>query len=218
VYWYTEADGDVDFDDLAVIPAVNGLAAIGHNWRPCLDVTLRSSDDGFVADDVEEATLTLARPSCRVLLDEPVYREWWRVRLGGTNTEIPSVDELWLGYAQALSKAELPEARVVRLPMCVAPADLSSSYRDRISDDPTHRLELDFIRWSEAPYRELMHEIDRRTYGGHGPLIVFPVTVADEIPVLYGRPDPAELALVREIPIWRQSLTVHGMAVTARST
>jgi hypothetical protein len=211
VYCYTTSNANVDFDDIALIPAVNAFAAIGHNWRPCLDVTLRYSDDAFAADDNSAATLTLARPTCYAYLSTPIYREWWRVKLGGTNTVTPKLVEGWLGYVEPMSKAERPAARVARAPMCTAPENPHHSHRDQIRDEYVQRIELDFTRWDSAPYRELAHEIDRRTYGGHGPILIMPASVADEVPVLYGRPDPGELVLAREWPVWRQALTIHGI-------
>jgi hypothetical protein len=208
----TGENADVDFDDVALRTAVNGIGAAGHNVRPCVAPTLRYSSDEFVGDDNEAGAIELAQPTFYRYLSSPIYGEWLRFKLGGTNTEPPSFDEIWLGYLETLSVGQQDGWSVTRLQITDAQGDLSLPYRTRRAKRRPRVIRLEFERWTETEWRELMDEIDR-TFGGFGPIALVPSTTSNEARFVLGRLDPGELTLTRESPvIWKLSLTVHEMA------
>jgi hypothetical protein len=211
----TASNAAVLVDDVAWIPAVNGVVIHGHNFRPCLTPTLRYSDDAFGADDNVAATMTLARPSFYSYLAAPVYREYWRLKLAGTNTEIPRLTEAWFGYWSTLSASADDGWSISR--MSAADSDSGDAWsRVRVREEQPRTLKMDFTRVSEAEWLEIIRDLDERTGGGCDSLVCVPESTSNEARCIYGKLDPVEMTLARQDPsVWKiAGLTISEMPVS----
>ena len=210
----TTDNGNVLVDDAALIPGVNGASLHGHNLTLAVTPTLRYSDDAFAADDNVAATFTVRRPTFYAYLNAAMYREYWRVKLGGTPTAAPYFSTGWIGYFSAAAVAQTDGGAVSQLPIAtIAGSDPTTALRYRAGRDRARKVEISFEYWTEAEWLELMRDLDQRTYGGYSPLMLVPNTLTNEAPVLFGRIDPGVFKLTRQqAVIWKAPLVVTEMA------
>jgi hypothetical protein len=214
VYCYTTDNGNVLFDDAAIIPAVNGMAVSGHNINTGIVLTLNYSDDAFAVDNNVYLTPTLARPSFYAYSASPIYREYWRLLFTGTPSSAPYISEAWIGAFTQAGVAQLDGWSVSQLPVArVAGTDDTTALRYRRNVNRERHLELSFEYWNATERDEMMRDIDARTYGGYAPIVIVPSTTSSEAPAIHGRIDPQTLKLVRTGPvIWNVPLVITEMA------
>lgn len=213
-YCYTASNATVSFDDVALIPAVNGASVHGHNLHACTTPTLRYSDDAFAADDNVAATFTIARPSFYAHIGTAVYREYWRIKIGGTNTAAPYMSEAWMGYFETKARRQEFGWPVKYRPVTTLAGDDTSAYlRYRQGSDMSRSVKLDFRSFDDSDWKELVRDIYQRTYGGDGAIVLVPSSDSTEAPVIYGKIDPIPLELTRvDETVRSASISVSEMA------
>lgn len=208
---------EVYWDDCYLIPAVNGAALFGHNIQPRNTLKVRYSSDAFAVDDHVAVDLAAEQPTFYGYLAAPVYSEYWRLHVAGTPLVAPSFDEAWLGYLESLTVGQQDGWSVTHTPAAYAPGSLHLPYRVGTGDYAARVLRMEFERWTETEWRELIDEIDVRTRRGRHSMVIVPSTLSSEARIIMGRPDPGELALTREGPVtWKLPLTVYEMAPSLR--
>jgi hypothetical protein len=207
----TAENADVDFDDISLRTAVNGIGGVGHNICPCVAPTFRYSSDEFVGDDNEAAAITLAQPTWYAYLSAAIYPEWLRLKLGGTNTVAPSIDELWVGL---LSSIAGPPAGWRMVPQSTVEVIGSPHlpYRVERAKYRSVRLEFDFTTGAEGEWYDLLTDLEERTERGKHGLVIVPSTLAPHSRFMCGRIDPVEFARQRGGGVWQRPLTIHEMA------
>ena len=187
----TGAGGGSDFafvDDLYVYPTWNFCSIHGHNIDAGTAVELRSDTAAFAGAGTLEATLTNRVPSFHAYLSAPVGKRWARVTLVGTNSAIPYLGELVIGYAETAARkikdgweVREMESQVRNVSPVGEVFALNRTQFTRRAIRPT------FKALSDAQWREGRDDIFRRCRGGANPLVIVPMD--DEDVVLLGRID-----------------------------
>lgn len=201
-----------NLDLIEFLPGVDFLGLWGHNLDPVLAITLRSSTDNFAGgagSGTIEATLTPYLGSFYAQLAARVYRRYWRVRLGGTNSSQSGNPYLGEGVlSQGLSLLQppgypmgvdlvAPQARVAT--PYSAPAVYSLGRVPHAAAIP-----LTFGFNSDEAMLEFQHELFYRSADG-SPAVIVPDTTKREayfvrVPAGLSRP--------------RAGWTFHDVAVT----
>jgi hypothetical protein len=174
-------------DDITDYPMFNFCGVFFHNHAPVLTPQFRSSNDGFAANDVLEATLTPYQPSYYGYLAAAVGKRWVRLKLSGTNPDTPYQGEVVIGYG--LSAVRGPS---YGWPSTFTDPQLRSEggeYVFLLSQAANGgRRRLKFRRTVGAQYLEALQDIYFRCRGGGQPLIVIPKN--GERDIMLGRIDP----------------------------
>jgi hypothetical protein len=184
-------------------PGVDFVSIHGHNIDPVIAVTLRSSTDNFTVSDTVEATLTTRVGAFYGVLGSKVYRRYWRLRFGGTNTSTSGAIYVGEGVlSQSFTLARGPDYPIrlrYRTPQVRVPNPYGAGGAYGMARLPTIGVGLDF-RQDESSAREFFHEVFLRSIAGT-PLVVVPDT--NDSAITYGRiPDAYELQ--RVLTTWRQ--------------
>lgn len=174
--------GNVAFDDVLLLPAVNFTSVHGHNLGPLAPVLQSSPDDSAWTTRI---TPVIKRPAFYGY-DSATrhYYRYWRLSLVGTNTAAGYMGEWVLGSALAplnaqrwdySTKWEYPQARMV--------ASGGDTFRYLVATDPTRVLSLSFqpAGSSQAEYRELRDTLFRLHQGGNYPVVIAPLDTEAEV-------------------------------------
>lgn len=87
-----------------LIPAVNFAAVFGHNLGNVTSLFEWSTDD---SSWTTAATMTIDQPAYYSYLSTALYKRYWRIKVGGTNHEIPYFGEIVIGNAATLDPAQM---------------------------------------------------------------------------------------------------------------
>ena len=202
--------GNVAFDDVLLLPAVNFTSVHGHNLAALAPVLQSSPDDSAWTTRI---TPTIKRPSFYAY-DSAVkhYYRYWRLFLVGTNAAPGYMGEWVLGDADAPLNAQLwdystkwtyAQARMV--------ASGGDTFRYLVATDPTRVLSLSFqpAGSSQAEYRELRDTLFRLHQGGNYPVVIAPLdTEADVLLAIPGQ----DVDIARTFSgVWGADLTFEEM-------
>jgi hypothetical protein len=212
VYLRTTENAAVLWDDISISPAINAAIIYGHNIRPCVTPQLLYSDDGFVADSHIASSPTLQRPSFYSLLTTPIYREWWRIKLTGTNTVAPWITEAWLGYLDAFDTGPIDGWSLSIL----ADGVVSDGGWQRVStvDDPAIELQFTFRHWTAAQWRAFANELYRRSKQGARSIAMIVELGTAQDCAMIGRLAVGPLSMRwQDFTTWDYDLTIRGMKI-----
>lgn len=86
--------------DFGSAKSIDFCSIHGHNLDSGVtDIELRSSNDNFAADDIDEGSLTARDPAMYLYLSSPVSKRYWRVKFVGTNGSAGELGQLCIGAA-----------------------------------------------------------------------------------------------------------------------
>lgn len=182
---YTTNNVNCDVDDIVPMPGVNFSSFHGHNLDS-VGVTLNSSTDNFVANNVQQGAFVIARPSFYVSI-AMTYKRWWAFTLNGTNQAKPYIGEWVVGQAQTAARGAIDGFEVKPYyPQFRNQGSGGEVWINPQTTDEQHIIRLPFEH-TIAEWNEIRNEWLRRSQGGFYPMVIVPLN--DEPSVYYGRLD-----------------------------
>jgi len=167
--------GDAWFDDVLIYPATNFMSVHGHDLSPVVTPEFHSSDDNFATDDNTEGTFTVVRGSMYVFLSSAIYEQFVRLKLSGTNVDVPWIGEGVVGFAESATTGQRWNWRITHdVPQVRYETSGRETYVHRISNEALRTYRLRFRHFTLADWQEMLEEIWLRTYGGEHPIVMVP--------------------------------------------
>jgi len=171
------------FDDCFLAPAWNFSSVHGSTLAPALVTTLRSSDDNFSSDDVEEAVFVVAQPSFYTVLPALRVERYVRLKMLGPAPEIITIGEWVVGQTVTLTQAQnFPLGQAFVEQDIYAEGLAGNPKVHNISYHPRRRLGLEFRANTLADFEEAKWHVFRRSRGRFNPLVYVPI---DDRPECY---------------------------------